>query len=123
MPEGIPKKEEEKKPTDAGKNESEDEKLREKARNFISYFANFRKRRKLEREGEKPPKGEGREANEQEKKEASKGLLGLKLGGAMLVGTIALVLGGAIIGLKKLNELDEWFMKGFNSVFSGGKKA
>lgn len=61
--------------------------------------------------------GEGQE----KKKEAAKGFLGLKLGGATLVGAIALALGGAIIGLKKLNAADEWFMKGFQSVFSSGK--
>ena len=94
MAEGAPKKEEEEKPVDAGKNESKseskEEEFNKKAHNFISYVANWRRRRKLEREGKKVPSGEQKEASEQKKKEASKAMFGLKLGTATLVGVIAL---------------------------------
>lgn len=64
--------------------------------------------------------------NQEQKKEAAKEMgrlrFGATLGALTLVGFIALVFGGAIIGLKKLTEVDKWFMKGFNSVFSGGGK-
>lgn len=70
---------------------------------------------------EEIPSGEKKETSEKEKKEAAKGFLGLKLGGATLVGVIALALGGAIISLQKLNALDKTFMKGYNIAFGGGK--
>lgn len=126
MAEGIPKKEEEKKPADAGKNESKseskDEEFREKAHNLINYVANWRRRRKLEREGKKVPTGEKKETSEKEKKEAAGALSTMGFGTAALGGFIALVFAGVVYGAQKFSAWSKSFDAGFKLAYPGGGK-
>ncbi len=86
------------------------------------WLANWRRRRKLEREGKKPPKGEGREANEQEKKEASGALSTMGFGTATLGGFLAIVFAGVVVGVQKLSAWSKSFDAGLKLAYPGGGK-
>ena len=108
---------EDKKLPEKGEGKKADENPEERRSWFMEHIENTASRAQeiLGSDGGSP---EGQE----QKKEASGALLGCKLGLLGLGGIIALALGGTIIGLQKLATADKWFMKGFNTAFSGGMK-